>query len=764
MPEQLFQQSIQAWRAGERASALSTMQRFVAANPENIEGLINLGAMLRASGQQNEAIRHLRRAAELSNRPEAWFNLGNAEAAAGNVDRAAECFASSLKANSAFAAGALNWANVLNQAGRIREAHEIISRYFHLLDKIAKAWRLRGKLEEALGMEDSALESYRRTKALDPSLVIESPLYQRPAAAQRPLAELLDQAYQYFKEKQFAEAGDLVAEILRREPTHLDAHMISGAIQVEKSNPSAAIETFSNLLAQHPDNATLLSNLGWAYNQANQSDEALPVLRKAVKLDPALDQAVINLTFALNKKDLYSESADVLGQLLQVKADHKDAMLNYTNALTNCGELKKANEVNYRNLEHHPEQIQLIGNHLFALSYRSDLPESEVAAEHFRMGERFHRWAEQQQLDLAPLADLPSSGERIRVGYLSPDYRTHSVALFIRGLFEFHNKDDFEIILYHDSHYDDEMTKELRGYGHHWEHVRPLKDETLAEKIRSDRVHILADLGGHSAGNRMAALALRLAPIQLTYLGYPATSGIRQMDFFLTDKTADPPGAHDEHFSEKLFRLDGAFLNYRPQELPPVSQAPWEKNGYVTFGSFNKIAKYTPEVLNLWARLLKEIPDARLQLKASAFNESATRQRFLLFFEQASVENRVDFTDWDPHMDSVDVTLDPFPYNGATTTCQALWMGLPVITKSGHCHRARVTTALLHHIGLPELCAANEEEYLAIARRLNESRNRISELRATMRERMQNSPLMDDRRFARRIEAAYREMVSDKKK
>lgn len=370
----------------------------------------------------------------------------------------------------------------------------------------------------------------------------------------------------------------------------------------------------------------------------------------------------------------------------------------------------------------------------------------------------------------APLAKLiqPHSNDRspdrrLRIGYVSSDFRQHSVGYFIEPVLAHHDHGRFEIFCYSDHFQEDEVTERLKSHADHWRRLVGLSDEQAANQIRADQIDILIDLVGHMGGNRLLVFARKPAPIQVTWLGYPNTTGLSAMDYRLTDGFADPPGTTEHLHSEKLIRLPECFSCYRPlSDAPEISELPAREKRYVTFGSFNNQAKITPEVIAVWARILQSILGSHLTLKNPALGDETTQQMVQNSFAELGITpERLELLGHDPsqrlHLEryrSIDIGLDPFPYNGATTTCEALWMGVPVVTLAGKTHAGRVGVSQLSNLGLTELIGHTPEEYVAVAMRLSADLERLSALRTELRSRMAGSPLMDGPRFTKNLEEA----------
>jgi predicted O-linked N-acetylglucosamine transferase (SPINDLY family) len=359
------------------------------------------------------------------------------------------------------------------------------------------------------------------------------------------------------------------------------------------------------------------------------------------------------------------------------------------------------------------------------------------------------------------------AGRRLRIGYVSADLFLHSVSFFIEPILEARDRSQFEVFVYSSVINPDATTRRLASYVDQWRDVAALSDERLAQMIRSDQIDILVDLSGHTSHNRMPAYALKPAPVQVTYLGYPNTTGLRAMDYRIADPVADPPGADDALYVEKLVRLPRTAWCYRPPaDAPEVSELPAIRNGYVTFGSFNNLAKLNEPLIAAWCRLLEGVPGARLLIKSATLEHDSVRQRLIATFASHGIgEDRLQVlgrvVKYNEHLrwyNQVDLSLDTFPYNGTTTTCESLWMGAAVVTWAGDHHVSRVGKSLLMQVGLGEMITTSEAQYIERAVELARDTARIAELRATLRDRMRRSSLTDGAAMARDIEAAYLQM------
>lgn len=354
----------------------------------------------------------------------------------------------------------------------------------------------------------------------------------------------------------------------------------------------------------------------------------------------------------------------------------------------------------------------------------------------------------------------------LRIGYVSGDFRRHAVANFLFPVFENHDRASFEIHCYSNNPRDDDVTARLAKSVDRWRRISGLKDEEAARLIAEDGIDLLIDLSGHTAYNRLLLFARQPAPVQATWFGYLGSTGLEAIRFKLVDAITDPPGAADAHYCEELIRLEHGTFCYAPIDDVPLEPPP--ERGRIRFGSFNNPAKLSPGTLDLWGRLLTAVGDAELVLKGRPFADPQVRQRLLKRFEDRGIpEKRVVLLEHiaspQRHMAAyadIDIALDPFPYNGVTTTCEALWMGVPVVALLGDRHSGRIGASLLTRVGLEDMIARNEEDYIRIAVDLAADRDRRAELRKGLRERMAASPLCDGPRFTRALESAYRKISS----
>ncbi len=355
----------------------------------------------------------------------------------------------------------------------------------------------------------------------------------------------------------------------------------------------------------------------------------------------------------------------------------------------------------------------------------------------------------------------------MKIGYVSPDFKTHSVAYFFEPLLVSHNRSEVEVYCYYSDKVVDKTTQRLKKASDHWRSIVNLNDEEAANLIQQDNIDILVDLAGHTAKSRLSVFTYKPAPIQVTWLGYPNTTGLSGMDYRFTDNVADPVGEADKWYTEELVRLPNGFLCYQgDDQVDFESKLPSRERGYITFGSFNNLIKVTSKVVKLWSDILKEVPGSHLLLKSKQLADEATKLRFLELFEKEGVgKERLEFYAQLPkdedHLalySKIDIGLDPFPFNGVTTTCEALWMGVPTVTLLGDRHAGRVCASIMEYVDLSEFIAKDLASYVELAVQHANDPEHLSSVRQGLRARMKTSKLCNASSFTLDIENAYKKM------
>ena len=572
----------------------------------------------------------------------------------------------------------------------------------------------------------------------------------------------------------------------------------AGLADLQRGDAAGAVRRLRPLLAADPDNADLLHVLGVATHKSGESEEGVALMVRAIARNPRQPDFLINLANVRRERGEREAAEPLLRRAVALAPQYGKAWRDLASLLHQIEQLSEAVDCRRKAVALDPSSVPLLVRLAVALIDAREVaeglslcrqalardPQSFAAhstlafSSHYLPGDKGALFALHQAAGAAFGAKLPAAApyangrdpeRQLRIGYVSADFRQHSVAYFLAPVLAAHDAAEVELFAYADVAKPDATTAKLRASVPNWRDVRGMTDAALADQVRADGIDILVDLAGHTAGNRLAVFARKPAPLQVNWLGYPDTTGLAAMDARLTDAIADPPhdgaGGADAFAVERLVRLPQGFLCYgASDDAPPVAPLPAGSAGPITFGSFNNLPKLCDETLDLWAQVLLAVPDSRLLLKARGLDDPAIRRGVIARFALAGVDPaRLRFAgrvrDYAGHMalyGEIDIGLDSLPYNGTTTTCEALWMGVPTVTLAGDRHCARVGASLLTRIGLEDCIAATPEGYVAIAARLAVDRVRLAELRGGMRARLQASPLMDAKGFTASIEEAYR--------
>ena len=624
------------------------------------------------------------------------------------------------------------------------------------------------------------------------------PLY-REALERGPLFPdlLIGAGVAFIMNRQTTDAEACFRRATELAPDNAVAYNHLGTVLNDLGRTREAIAALERSVELDPDEVSSLTNLGCGYRSLGRIDDALVSFQRAAQLDPTIPEIHSNLGTTLATLDLPSEAGlrlyvalilspgyadaysnlgavmlrgslphsepamQVLQRAVQIDPDLPTAHSNLSVILAGRGDPDIAVPHNLRAAElvPNPEHWSRV---LFNLNYCDSWSAEACAREHRRIGALFDAAGEPRRL---PPVE-PSRGTRHRVGFVSPDFRNHSVSYFLRPLLSAFDRGRFEIFCYSDVLKGDEVTAEIRASADHWTNAIGLTDYELAQKIRADRIDTLIDLAGHTPSNRMGTFALRPAPVQMTWLGYANTSGLSTIDYRIVDEITDPPGIADELASETLLRLPDGFLCYGPPaHAPAPAVRPPAVDGAVVFGTFNNPTKITDATFTLWSRLLLRLPKARLLIKSFRLRDEVLRNRIVGKFADHGVaperlillDANADATEHLATYGQIDIGLDPVLYNGTTTTFEALWMGVPVIAERGDRHAGRVGASLLTYTGLTDLIAESDDDYIAIAAHLAEDPTALARVRQGLRERVAASPLCDAAAFARKFERALLE-------
>jgi protein O-GlcNAc transferase len=633
---------------------------------------------------------------------------------------------------------------IAHQTGRIDYAVDLMTRAVALNAKDANFHRNLADALYARGDYGKASAEFRSALSLVPTDAI---AVNGLGLALRELGDIYE-ALQCFK------------SAFGLESTRWDFAFNLGTTLESLQEYEAAVTCYQRVRVLKPDSAETCNNLGNSLHALKRYREAESYLRRSLELKPDYAVAELNLGLVLLFLARTDEAVECFQRCITLDPGLSQAYNNLGYALREQGRTAEAMNWFRRAVEINPENREAGANILFSMVLLPDYDLEAIS----RASREFWLGHEPQALAQTAEPTHVDPGKRLRIGYISADFRRHPIAYFMMPLLAHRDKKGFEIYCYYNQANEDDFTVRIKTLSDHWRAVALVSDNTLASMIDADQIDILVDLSGHTAHNRLEVFARKPAPVQVTYLGYPATTGLLSMDYRLTDSIADPPGEVESYYSERLSRLPQSLWCYAPPpDIPEVSGLPASANGYVTFGSFNKIAKLGPEAISLWARVLHSVPGSRL-LMASVPPGSA-QARILELFDKFGIDaSRLRLTGPLANVEflrlyqEVDITLDSFPCNGATSTCESLWMGVPVISLLGNTCAGRAGLSLLTAAGYPEWVAQTDQQYIEIALKLAGDFETLSETRADLRRRVQNSALGNAAKFAMELESAYRGM------
>jgi protein O-GlcNAc transferase len=643
------------------------------------------------------------------------FALGRAHKAGDDLDAAEAAYSAALQANPKYAEAMVSLGVVRRARGDLDAAIFLYQRAIECNERLAaahanlaNALALRAEFQVREGFNEEAdnelVDSQGRAVALDPG----NPQLHRNYGVLLLRARRRRDAVAAFNAS------------LTLDPTDVESCLRLGASLLAIGNTAMACQAYETWLQRNPPQAPVLRALAGALTRGGEIDAALEWTEKAIALEP---DASTLISFG--------------NTLMQSR--------RLEEALSRC---REGVDLGGRRADQY--SVMLLG-----FNYLHESPEPIFAAH----GEFASR------IDVVPQRPAwRPRPQRLRVGYVSGDFLRHSVSYFVQGLLERHDSDRFEVFCYHNNARSDAVTEHLKSLGHQWVECDGLSDDALRRRVIADGIDILVDLSGHTSGTRLFMFAMGAAPVQISFLGYPTISGVPAMDFRITDATIDP-GDQPELAHDCALLLPRTMFCYRPSEHLAVAEPPWRRNGFITFGSFNNIAKVTDHTLTMWAKAMLAVPDSRLLLKSSSFAQPSNRANLERFMgEQGIAAERLIIQRWQTekagHLgmyNEVDIALDTFPYNGATTTCEALWMGVPVVSRRGATHTSRMGASLLGAIGQPGWVADSDEAFVQVAARLASDGEGLTRWRAEARAHLQASELFDETGFARDFLAALDE-------
>jgi protein O-GlcNAc transferase len=604
------------------------------------------------------------------------------------------------------------------------------------------------------GRSDDAVAAYRRSIAFNQNLLQSYHNLGRLLKAQGQL----EQASAAFAQADALAAASHSASVPRPD-LGMEWYNLGNSLR-EQKRYAEAINAYQKAVAHHPELAEAHCNLGNALVEEKRMDAAISAYNESLRVNPNLPQTHHNLAKVLYDQGRLDEAMRANAKALSLRPDYLSAYRNLANNLFESGQLDEAIALYQQGDFDTESRAKVAGDFIYTIH-------SHPAYDARAIADETRRWNEQYAKPLMaysqPHTNDRDSDRPLRIGYVSPDFRHHVVGQNLVPLFREHDHQTFEIFCYSDASRPDAQTRRFQQWADHWSNTEDLSDEQLASLVRKDQVDILVDLALYT-GKRLLVFARKPAPVQVTFAGYPGSTGLTAIDYRLSDAYLDPVGVDESIYSEKTIRLPHSFWCYDPDDCVhiPVGPLPANESGLITFGCLNNFCKINKTILDLWAKVLQCVPGSRLLLLAK---QGAHRQRTIDYLATQNIEpHRIEFLSYGSrqtylrYFHRVDVSLDSFPYNGHTTSLDSLWMAVPVVTLVGQTPVARAGWCQLSNLGLTQLAAQTPEEFVSVAVELANDLPRLKELRSTLRQRMERSPLMNAITFTRDIEAAYRVM------
>jgi len=777
--QQSFDLAVQHHQAGKLGEAESLYRHILAHDPQHADALHLLGVIALQSGQNRLAADLIGRAIVMRPKePQYHNNLGNAWMSLGDLGAASASFRAALALRPPYAEAHYNLGLALQKQGLSAAAMAEYRTALGLKPDYPEAWLNLGILSMKLRQLEAAASAFRevlRFRPSDPQLhyelgnsLLDQGQFDAAAAAYRAAIELrpafVDAHYNLgialHNQEKFAAAESAYATTLRFQPDHAPAQANLGKALLDQDRVDAAIEAFHAALRLVPGHPETHFNLGNAWLRQGQREAAAQSYRTALRYKPLFPEVWTNLGNLLQESEQMEEATAAYRRAIEIRPDYADALNNLGGVLKRQGRIDLAIQVCRQALVLKPDDAGCHSNLIYHLHFDAGTNPRAIREELALWNERHARPLRDS---IQPHANVPDPSRRIKIGYVSSDFREHVVGRNLLPLFRRHDHAQFEIVCYSSVLAPDEITREFMRHADQWRETVRVSDEDVARRIRQDGVDVLVDLSLHMGGHRLLVFARQPAPVQVTFAGYPGSTGLDTIRYRLTDPFLDPPGQNDSLYSEESIRLPHSFWCFDPlEENPEVNDLPAFREGHVTFGCLNNFSKTNDVTVALWARVLAEVAGSRLLVLAPP---GQCREEFLQRLAAQGLDaRRVEFTTKSARTEylrwhhRIDMILDTFPYNGHTTSLDALWMGVPVISLCGEHAVSRAGFSQMSNLDLLDLVASSPDEYVRIAVQWAGDLPRLAELRANLRSRMRASPLMDAPRFAQNIEAAYRRM------
>ena len=561
--------------------------------------------------------------------------------------------------------------------------------------------------------------------------------------------------------KNFDRAIQLLNQAILIQPNHPQSHSNLGAAYKELGKTEKAMSYYQKAISIKPDYADAHNNLGISFNELNEIQKAITCYQKAINIQPDYADAYYNLGNALHKLNKHQEAIISYEKVIQINPNYAAAYYNLGNVLSILGEFQKAISCYQKAIDSKKNYALAYNNMLFTLLYLE-------GADHkfcLSRAKGFRSSLKPINDDLLIKYQFNTKPKKLRIGFVSGDLREHPVGFFLLGTLNYLKNENLELIAYSNSQIKDSINIKLKSYFTNWREIESQSNMDVINTIRKDGIHILIDLSGHSDKNRLPIFINRPAPIQASWISYPGTTGIPEIDYMIGDRFVIPEN-ESGHFTEKIFRLPNMWVCFTPPDFNiDISEPPVIKNGYVTFGSFNHLSKINKKVIFLWAKVLKSIPKSKLFLKTKQLNDSYLKEKIISEFKGNGIDlNSIILEGSSPRnkllnsYNKIDIALDPFPYSGGVTSLEAIWMGVPVLTKKGSRFVSHTTESINHNLGMPDWVADNENEYVKKAIKFSSNLQFLIEINKNLRQKAIKSPLFNSPLFAKQLNNAFWEM------
>ena len=734
---------IALYQQNKKETGLKYIEESIQINPESPQYYINYGLFILQEKQFDKAYEIFNKAYSINKTiPEIHFNLGVVSCKLSKNNEAIIHFKNALNIKPDYAEALTNLGSTYLTTGNIKESIISLKQSMKIKPDLAQTYNTLGNAYKTKGNNNKAIDNYKKA------------IYYKPDYYEA----YNNLSHMYLTNGDNKEAQYYCNKALEIKSDYPHGHLNAGVLQLRFRNYSKSEYHLKKAVSLKDNFAEAYFNLGVLYYNQDKHDLSFDAYKKAIAINPSYKDAYINTAKIMYDKDMYEQAAKLYVEVLKLNPKCQVALSNIAGIFLKQGDIKSSIYYYKKALSIKPDMAALHSNYLFCINYDHEISSEKLFIEHIEYGKIHNKLTENN----IKYYNNFVSNKRLKVGYVSSDFSDHPVAYFIEPVLKNHNKSIIEPICYSNVSKPDNITNIIKSHCSKFIDIYGINSEKVSNIIRNDNIDILVDLAGHTRGNSLTVFAHKPAPIQISYLGYPNTTGLKAIDYRLVDNITDPD--QDELYTEKLIRFQNCFLCFSPcYKYPDIKPLPCLNNGYITFGSFNNISKINIEVIRVWSEILKRTTNSKILLKSKAFNDSQIRKRYENFFKKFNINKEriilkgsiISPYEHLNYYNNLDIALDTFPYNGTTTTCEALWMSVPVITIKGNRHASRVGTSLLTYSGFKELIAYDIEDYIKMAVNISTNMEKLIFYRNNIRNKMLSSKLCNAEDFTNEIELIY---------